>query len=591
MKSLNKLINLLAVYLLICFSGSFAGCEAKKDDKTHEREYGVIIVDPKVTVIGESTLDLLILDSEVTVTFKAWAAATIKSISYALFEDDDESDAVTYIPVQVPAGEIYEMEVSIKFTVVEDLKKVSLRLVDNQGKTDEAFIAVRRIMKRFDLIFADNIDFVESINVGQYLNISGMVVAAEELQEFYYIPVVNGVTQAQVNIPIGVDKQNVNFSINFQAVSGLQKLEFTIIDAAGNQNTYSFNIKKISNILVTVDSWRVLYGESTSISGSIDTPDGVKGAKYSLVKEDGTSVEGGTLTVNPAAKTFSGSISVPEGTEAVSVRVFGIDVNDGEGYYEGTVRGRLKSLTSQTVYGGNRNEWFSCYIENNSGSNIINVQQLGCDNLTNTYIDWWDFGVYVRAGSGYRYMLFSPASWGQGGYTNVERVIENLPNNASCRTGGMAAVHLRRLGYTMISPTRPELADKFDQVETEWDLWDLQEQYKNIFDPVTCSITAVDSEPGTVHWIGWGPTNGSGKGHAGGPVQNAGLGLIRITATDPEGSILDPRWVRFDIKFPIYPNYKKKYKDNWIDVRYASPAATFPGGYSFDGWPQLGNPR
>ena len=592
MKIHIRLLPVLAIFLLL------SGC---KDDENYEA--------PKVTIDGITSVAPIPVGKEVSVAFKVFAPASIKTVTYSII-----NMAGNYEIVPVPSNGATELSVPITFTAEMGMLNVVLKVVDKKGKSDEATIPIERVLDKPGFFFTDNVTSIDLVIIGKSFDIDGIVVADVDLKDVYYTPFVNGIPQSREAIPIGDNKQELTFQVSPNTVAGLQKLEFTAIDELDRTVNSTFTIKKIQNIGLVIDqtSSRVLiHGETNHIRGQIFTGRPITEAKYYILK-NGEEDQGHDITLDADNK-FDFSLNVERGITSIRIACANEEDTD-EDTWKVIPTGKLKYLEDKTLtmerYLNGDYSFFCCWKE----PHLFHGSEM-CNN-PDEYVDWWDFSVYQRVGTA-PIAIASPAAWGRG-VQNANRVVHQVVPNAkgldeqACRgpaegtrpdgvenpewNGSAANIKIPKMNYMMISSVRPELEAVFDRVSTEQDLWDLLDvvvdgkTIREIYDPVTNSTTQTNAIADGVYWIAWGPFNGSGKGGEKGDLaQNAGLGLLRVKWES--GVTPAAKQVTFDIKFPEWPNYREVFKDSWIDIRHADRAsgarAVFPVEFTFPGWPEL----
>jgi hypothetical protein len=565
MKVKKILYTLTVAVAVFLFAGFFSKC----DDKD-------VSDPPKITLDGAVSTDELVVGKEVTVNFKVSAPAKIKSVSYSLVNTAGNYEIV---PVQLSSGNATELNVPVTFTAEKEIIAVKLKVIDKQNISEEISVVLGKVLGKPGILFTDNINSVDLVIIGTQYEISGIIAADADLTEVNYRAVINGTPSAPVaiSIPTTGDKQNVSFTAFVDIVGGLQKVEFYAKDAKGSEVNVPFTISKIKNIALTIDpssSRLLIFGESNHIKGKIASASVIAEAKYFVLK--GNTVAAEHPLPLDAENRFDFNVEVDLDITSIRIETSNADDFDLQ-TWDVSVTSRLKHLDYLTIssegsYPATQYSVFCAYKE----PYLFHADDL-CSN-PDSVMYWWDLSCY-QSGTGAVpgitgnvgiINLASPAAYQAGG--NHVRVITNsFRNTAACRTAANNnTFSVRQYNYTMISTARPELVSVFDRVETEKDLWDLLDTYvpeqgktiMAIYNPLTTNIRTAAVADGEVHWIAWGPTNGTGAGGDKGlAADNRALGLIRIKSVE-RGTT---KQVTFEIKFPGLPNYRQIYRDSYWD--------------------------
>ena len=591
----NKLLSTSAFFMLkccvvvcvICY-----GCDDNTDNSfvyQFDDDSEIIFIDPRVTAIDGDFIQYLMAEEQVTVRFRVRAAAVIKSIEYLITREDESEGPYTQYPLSSP--ETYEMIVNITFDAEYGMSGVKVKVVDRMDVTHEATVEFGRILRPLDFVFIDDLDYVEAVNIGDNFIVTGEVRSMEGITELSYVVHVGGVGQPPVTIPV-TDANNTPFEIPIDVDLGLQRIEFFAKDLTNRELRIDFTFRRVKDIMISIPKWAAIYSETAQVAGQFTSHgETISSATYYVVKEDGTTDNGTPISVNSDGS-FTASIFVPTGSDAEFVRIVVINSQGDDATYEGPVRSRLKVVNNAEIATeGSTQKIFGCFLQDHE----VTGTQLCADALA--YTDYWDFCIFWSGPNAP--CIASPSIFAKGGLSNLRRVVQNN-FSASCRGGNGQAPNsmIPRLAYTMISPSRPELANVFNTVQTEQDLWDLLDTpvpgqgtttYRQLFDPVTSSNVyfIIDNTGGasnpnvnTYHWIAWGPYNGSSlQGTRGNPAQNGGLGIMRVVSYENNNGFR----ARLDVKFPTYPNYREKYNNSWIDMRFArSDIDLFPADFDPD---------
>ena len=619
-----KFYSVLAACLLI-FAGIYTGCKDKDP----------VFDPPSVTAVGGNSIAAVPLGVEKTITFQVTAPAGIKSVKYTL-----AGMGVTDQAISVTSGAT-EMDAPVTFTPTLALTGVTVTVTDNQDRPASATVNIDNVVDGAVITFKDGVNTAD-VELGEDLIIQGSAVAGQgaELVELSYVVVISGVAQPKVNIPIGSNKTNVDIDATVQVVEGLERVVFTAKDNFNREVTATFTIGEITEsgelgIEIDPTSSRAWLRTATgTIKGTITGGSGVS-AKYVIVK-NGVEEPAVNITLG-AGGTFQFTINKQEYIAGVR-----IEAQKGEEsvdmFWIAKVCDELTHVQNTTLtmeqYGTDQRSFFCAWKAPHAFHG-----QVMC-NSPEEYLDWWDFSVYVRT-LATDVQIAAPAAWAKN-VENASRVVHQVIPNTWSPSGSGAGVNAKpegddyhcraidpiwgerpadtnnpnnpewnqagvimrtpRLNYTMISPARPELASVFDLVQTEADLWNLLDFYveseektiREIYDPVTSGTSNAAAVDNGVYWIAWGPKNGSGfDGEKGGPAENGGLGLLRVTTWGGTTNVNPgtPKYVTFDIKFPSWPNYRDVFKDSWVDIRNlqvtsrGGARAWFPATFTFPGWP------
>jgi len=234
MKYLSKIISFSAVVLLLC-AGMLTGCGENDSVIDMGFEYGP----PTVTVVGRTSIDFIASGNTPTFTFNARARANIKSISYQVV--GEHSDFVVYTR---QSNDPMEESIKITFTVRDGITGVKVKVADSQDKVAEASVTIEQVIDP-GFYWIDDFNSIDQIVFGEKFTISGLVISPSDVVEFSYVPVINGVAQSKVDIPVGIDKQAVVFGVPKRATPGMEKFLFTVKLENGDQIDEVFTITEV----------------------------------------------------------------------------------------------------------------------------------------------------------------------------------------------------------------------------------------------------------------------------------------------------------------------------------------------------------